>query len=176
MAAEEIVGKHVFDIVKSYAHSVKLFTDQGKYTVDPLEAAHLYLTDIGSMVIIEPESVRFYLGRQADYQDLKEMISKIKNTVKKFGYNWQVKQYGKHLVPKDFAFRIKQDTYTMNDLNEAIQKPFGSTKTSYITCEGARLIIRHKSAVNEESRGSRSRNISQIFIESNGERNKLPFT
>lgn len=176
MAAEEIVGKHVFDIVKSYAHSVKLFTDQGKYTVDPLEAAHLYLTDIGSMVIIEPESVRFYLGRQADYQDLKEMISKIKNTVKKFGYNWQVKQYGKHLVPKDFAFRIKQDTYTMNDLNETIQKPFGSTKTSYITCEGARLIIRHKSAVNEESRGSRSRNISQIFIESNGERNKLPFT
>lgn len=175
MAAQDIVSKHVFDIVKSFSHSVKIFTDQGKYTVDPLDAAHIYITDLGSMIIIEPESVRMYLGRQADYQDVKEMINKIKKTVKKFGYKWQVKQYGRHLVPKDFAFRIKQDTYTMNDLNEAFQKPFGSTKTSYITCESARLIIKHKTEVNEELRGSRSRNIHQIFIESNGERNKLPF-
>lgn len=175
MAAQDIVSKHVFDIVKSFSHSVKIFTDQGKYTVDPLEAAHIYITDLGSMIIIEPESVRMYLGRQADYNDTKEMINKIKNTVKKFGNKWQIKQYGRHLVPKDFAFRIKQDTYTMNDLNEAFQKPFGSTKTSYITCESARLIIKHKTEVNEELRGSRSRNIHQIFIESNGERNKLPF-
>lgn len=175
MAAQDIVSKHVFDIVKSFSHSVKIFTDEGKYTVDPLEAAHIYITDLGSMIIIEPESVRMYLGRQADYNDTKEMINKIKNTVKKFGNKWQIKQYGRHLVPKDFAFRIKQDTYTMNDLNEAFQKPFGSTKTSYITCESARLIIKHKTEVNEELRGSRSRNIHQIFIESNGERNKLPF-
>jgi len=175
MAAQDIVSKHVFDIIKSFSHSVKIFTDQGKYTIDPLDAAHIYITNLGSMIIIEPESVRMYLGRQADYQDVKEMINKIKKTVKKFGYKWQVKQYGRHLVPKDFAFRIKQDTYTMNDLNEAFQKPFGSTKTSYITCESARLIIKHKTEVNEELRGSRSRNIHQIFIESNGERNKLPF-
>jgi len=175
MAAQDIVSKHVFDIIKSFSHSVKIFTDQGKYTIDPLDAAHIYITNLGSMIIIEPESVKMYLGRQADYQDVKEMINKIKKTVKKFGYKWQVKQYGRHLVPKDFAFRIKQDTYTMNDLNEAFQKPFGSTKTSYITCESARLIIKHKTEVNEELRGSRSRNIHQIFIESNGERNKLPF-
>jgi len=175
MAAQDIVSKHVFDIIKSFSHSVKIFTDQGKYTIDPLDAAHIYITNLGSMIIIESESVRMYLGRQADYQDVKEMINKIKKTVKKFGYKWQIKQYGRHLVPKDFAFRIKQDTYTMNDLNEAFQKPFGSTKTSYITCESARLIIKHKTEVNEELRGSRSRNIHQIFIESNGERNKLPF-
>lgn len=175
MAAKDIVSKHVFDIIKSFSHSVKIFTDQGKYTIDPLDAAHIYITNLGSMIIIEPESVKMYLGRQVDYQDVKEMINKIKKTVKKFGYKWQIKQYGRHLVPKDFAFRIKQDTYTMNDLNEAFQKPFGSTKTSYITCESARLIIKHKTEVNEELRGSRSRNIHQIFIESNGERNKLPF-
>ena len=175
MAAQDIVSKHVFDIIKSFSHSVKIFTDQGKYTIDPLDAAHIYITNLGSMIIIEPESVKIYLGRQTDYQDVKEMINKIKKTVKKFGYKWQIKQYGRHLVPKDFAFRIKQDTYTMNDLNEAFQKPFGSTKTSYITCESARLIIKHKTEVNEELRGSRSRNIHQIFIESNGERNKLPF-
>src|SRR5210317_2076016 len=104
MAAKDIVSKHVFDIIKSFSHSVKIFTDQGKYTVDPLDAAHIYITDLGSMIIIEPESVRMYLGRQADYNDTKEMINKIKNTVKKFGNKWQIKQYGRHLVPKDFAF------------------------------------------------------------------------
>ena len=38
-----------------------------------------------------------------------------------------------------------------------------------------RLIIRHKKPVNEEQRGSRSRNISAIFVEnSDGERFKYP--
>ena len=176
MAANDIIGKHVFDVVKSFGHSVKLFTLKGKYTMDPLDAAHIYLKDLGSMLIIDPNKVSLYLGRQADYKDLKKMINKMKQVVKKFGYNWRIKQYGKHLIPKDFAYKIEQDTYTMNDLTEAFQKPFGSTKTSYITCESARLIIKHKHEVNEELRGARSRNIQQIFIESNGEKNKLPFT
>lgn len=176
MAANDIIGKHVFDVVKSFNHAVKLFTEKGKYTVDPLDAAHIYLKDIGSMIIIDPEKVSFYLGRQAEYKQEKNMINKMKNIVKKFGYNWRIKQYGKTLTPKDFAYKIEQDTYTMNDLTEAFQKPFGSTKTSYITCESSRLIIKHKNEVNEELRGARSRNIQQIFIESNGEKNKLPFT
>ena len=33
------------------------------------------------------------------------MINKIKRVVKKFGYNWRIKQYGKQLTPKDFAYK-----------------------------------------------------------------------
>jgi len=52
----------------------------------------------------------------------------------------------------------------------------GSVKTSYQQTEGAKLIIRHNTPVNEEIRGSRSRHIKALFIEnSQGERFKYPF-
>ena len=51
-----------------------------------------------------------------------------------------------------------------------------SSKTSRQTLENVRLILKHRAPVNEESRGSRSRNISAIFVETGeGERFKYPF-
>jgi hypothetical protein len=53
----------------------------------------------------------------------------------------------------------------------------GSMKTSYQQTDGAKLIIRHHKPVNEEVRGSRSRNIQALFIENSaGERFKYPHT
>jgi len=50
----------------------------------------------------------------------------------------------------------------------------GSSKTSYQTLESVRLVIQHKIPVNEEIRGSRSRNIRAIFVECHGERFRFP--
>ncbi len=49
----------------------------------------------------------------------------------------------------------------------------GSTKTSYQPLDGVKIIVRHKSAVSEEVRGSRSRNIKEIFIQRGDERFKM---
>jgi hypothetical protein len=50
----------------------------------------------------------------------------------------------------------------------------GSKRTSQQTLENVRLIVRHKKPVSEEVRGSRSRSISAIFLECNGERFRFP--
>ena len=65
----------------------------------------------------------------------------------------------------------------MSDVfNEGISPLEGSSRTSRQTLENARIIVKHRNPVNEESRGSRSRNISAIFIENGeGERFKYPF-
>ena len=65
----------------------------------------------------------------------------------------------------------------MSDVfNEGISPLEGSSRTSRQTLENARIIVKHRNPVNEESRGSRSRNISAIFIENaDGERFKYPF-
>jgi hypothetical protein len=61
------------------------------------------------------------------------------------------------------------------DVSEGIGAAYGSSKSSYQQLENAKLIIKHTKAVNEESRGSRSRNISAIYIENaEGERYKMP--
>ena len=53
---------------------------------------------------------------------------------------------------------------------ESFSKMFGSQKTSQQTLENVRILVRHKTPVDEAIRGARSRHISSIFLECNGER------
>jgi len=63
-----------------------------------------------------------------------------------------------------------------NNLGEGYTPATGSMKTSYIQLpENTKLIIKHTKGVNEEVRGSRSRNIKALFIENSaGERFRFP--
>ena len=57
-----------------------------------------------------------------------------------------------------------------DSIKESFSKMFGSLKTSHQTLENVRILVRHKTPVDENVRGSRSRHISAIFLECNGER------
>jgi len=63
-----------------------------------------------------------------------------------------------------------------DNLGEGYTPATGSMKTSYIQLpENTKLIIKHTKGVNEEVRGSRSRNIKALFIENSaGERFRFP--
>jgi len=62
----------------------------------------------------------------------------------------------------------------MKNVAEGISKLTGSKKTSHQTLENVRILVKHKTAVDEEVRGSRSRNIHSVFLEQNGERFRFP--
>lgn len=68
--------------------------------------------------------------------------------------------YGNAKVVKDSAKEIK----------ESFSKMYGSLKTSQQTLENVKILVRHKTPVDENIRGARSRHISAIFLECNGER------
>lgn len=55
-------------------------------------------------------------------------------------------------------------------ITESFSKMFGSLKTSQQTLENVRILVKHKVPVDETVRGSRTRHISAIFLECNGER------
>lgn len=59
---------------------------------------------------------------------------------------------------------------------ESFSKMFGSLKTSQQTLENVRILVRHKTPVDESVRGARTRHISAIFLECNGERFRFPYT
>lgn len=61
------------------------------------------------------------------------------------------------------------------DITESFSKMFGSARTSQQTLENVVIKVRHKVPVSEEVRGSRSRHISAIFLECNGERMRFPY-
>jgi|TARA_R110001592_G_scaffold203005_3_gene452716 hypothetical protein len=59
------------------------------------------------------------------------------------------------------------------NISEGFSSMSGSSKTSYQGLDNVKLIVRHKKEVNEEVRGSRSRNIHSIFIQRGDERFKM---
>lgn len=59
---------------------------------------------------------------------------------------------------------------------ESFSKMFGSLKTSQQTLENVRILVKHKTPVDENVRGARTRHIGAIFLECNGERFRFPNT
>jgi predicted acetyltransferase len=73
----------------------------------------------------------------------------------------------------------KQPVYgkTMAEaITESFSKMFGSLKTSQQTLENVKILVKHKTPVDETVRGARSRHIDSIFLECNGERFRFPHT
>ncbi len=59
---------------------------------------------------------------------------------------------------------------------ENFSKMVGSLRTSQQTLENVRILVRHKTAIDENVRGARSRHIAAIFLECNEERFRFPYT
>jgi len=100
---------------------------------------------------------------------------------------------GSHLVDMQRALnklvqdgKIRAENYRTGEVEytiavdeaimESLSKMFGSARTSQQTLENVRILVRHKTPVDENVRGSRSRHISAIFLECNGERFRFPNT
>jgi hypothetical protein len=69
-----------------------------------------------------------------------------------------------------YKLNIVVENKSDDALVESFSKMFGSLKTSQQTLENVRILVRHKVPVDENIRGARSRHISAIFLECNGER------
>ena len=178
MLSSEYVAEKMFKILKGNGHELKLYTNEGADTVDPSEARRFFLIDTGTMVSLDEtdnrREVKVSLGQGVEYADLKDTLYQIKNLANRSIIEYTLKQYSKQIEPKDFDYQA-QKVRDMNAVNEAIGAAYGSTKSSYQKLESARLVIKHNKPVNEEQRGSRSRNIQAIYIENaEGERYRFP--
>ena len=77
-------------------------------------------------------------------------------------------------VPYRMKTPPKLQSTNIPRLKESFSRMFGSSRTSQQTLENVVIKVRHRAPVNEESRGSRVRDISAIFLECNGERFRFP--
>ena len=97
------------------------------------------------------------------------------------GYNGRtgrdVPRVSKFAFPENEPKKVqKKPMNTFGSIKESFSKMFGSLKTSQQTLENVRILVRHKTPIDENVRGSRSRHISAIFLECNGERFRFPNT
>ena len=177
------IAEKTMKIIQGLGLQPKMYdSSNGKAVADPLKARYFYVESPNIMVFVDSgnQELNVDLGEDTDLDDpqVKKLVDMLKDTARSNLIDFNTKSFGKHIEPKNYAYKIEQNKETeMSDVfNEGISPLEGSSRTSRQTLENARIIVKHRNPVNEESRGSRSRNISAIFIENGeGERFKYPF-
>lgn len=165
------VADRIFDQLKGFGHDIVIFDDKGRQTANANKGRSFYSKDQKFTVELDQDDnvIKFKYGTSTNVPKVKQLVDTIAAIAKKYpplGID-RLPYTGKEIELKDVE--------NMAKVQESLSPTVGSTKTSYQQTEGAKLIIRHNTAVNEEVRGSRSRNISALFIENaQGERFKYP--
>jgi hypothetical protein len=106
--------------------------------------------------------------KRGDFKHADKRFGGIIKATKKQFKNDEIAAKAKDAGRKSAAYKKSQAP--AETVKESFSKMFGSARTSQQTLENVVIKIRHRAPVNEESRGSRSRDISAIFLECNGER------
>ena len=175
MIKSDNIASDIFKILKGSGQTVKLFTDEGENTVDQNKARRFYLPQSGSMVNLDEtdskRELRVSINRNTELNEIKDTLDQLKILANRSIIEYTLKSFTKQITPKDQDYQA-QKVRDMK-IEEGISPAYGTSKSSYQKLESAKLIIKHTKPVNEESRGSRSRNISAIYIDNAyGERYK----
>lgn len=170
------ISEKIFKIMKAYGLQLSLFTNDGKDTLDPTEARRFYSKDKNIMINFETATekniIKVNVGGSVDLQEIKPLLNSIRTLANQHALTYSLRTFGHDIKPKDFAYQVDQE----KQISESFSKPYGTVKTSRQKFENATLYIKHSKKVDEEVRGSRSRNIHAIFIEnSSKERFRFPY-
>jgi hypothetical protein len=112
--------------------------------------------------------------KKGDYKHADKRFSGIIKATKKQFKNDDVAYKAKE-AGKASADYKKKHAPVAETVKESFSKMFGSARTSQQTLENVVIKVRHKTPVNEESRGARTRHIAAIFLECNDERFRFPY-
>lgn len=165
------LSEKIFKALKSYQLSLSLYTDSGESTLSPSEARRFYNEEKNIMVNLETmdeiSKLKVNIGDDNDINEIRPLLDILKKIARTYNIQYVLRTFDRKITPKDFSFQAVTEGFT---------RPWGTVKTSRRKFENATLYIRHTKRVNEEKRGSRSRNIHSIFIENSmGERFRFPY-
>jgi hypothetical protein len=185
MEIQNKIGEQVFDKLRTKFKQVTLGDEEGNSTQNPSDAVFFNFNyvdnqghDHGNITIsLIDQTMKIYYSKNIssdlDGSELTEWY-KFLQDMRKTAMS-SLYQFDTHDISKaNLDIADIQATVTRNSMNEG--KMYGSTKSSYQECGPAKIIVRHNESINPEVRGSRSRKIESIFVETTeGERFKMPF-
>ena len=174
----ETVASEIFQIIRSFDYTTVMYDDDGNEVYEPNEARRFFILPRNMLLSLiddgDDSSIKLYLSKSTKAKYIKGFIDTLRTTATKDNMIWLVTQKDTELKPSDFATKsaVNESRKTKMDIFEGM---YGTSRSSYLTLENAKLIVRHGGKINENSVGGRSRNIKKIFIEnSQGERMLFP--
>ncbi len=172
------VAEKIFRVLKGSGLSLKMFDNQeGGEVANPEQARFFYVQTPNIMVNLDDKNgeIKMHKG-PSDINEIQKIVDLLRNLSKTSLLDFDLREFGREIKPKNYAFRLNTNTMTDNIQTESLSGLIGTVKTSSQKLENAKLLIKHRKPVDEEVPGSRSRNISALYIENvDGERFKYPF-
>jgi|TARA_B110000444_G_scaffold60236_1_gene56083 hypothetical protein len=172
------VAEKIFRVLKGSGLSLKMFDNQeGSEVANPEQARFFYVQNPNIMVNLDDKNgeIKMHKG-PSDINDIQKIVDLLRNLSKTSLLDFDLREFGREIKPKNYAFRLNTNTMTDNIQTESLSGLVGTVKTSSQKLEDAKLLIKHRKSIDEEVPGSRSRNISALYIENaDGERFKYPF-
>lgn len=189
MNAIELISQDLFDKVRSRYKNLEMGDEDGNVTSDPRTArffdfdfvlegdnlgrVSISINERGALKIFYSQGILEGVDPVAQklwFNFLKEMRNFAKRRLLRFDTRDITKS---NLDKNDFQYLAQTGSKEDNNMSES--KTYGSSLTSYRPVSKAKVIIRHLSPIDAESRGSRTRDIKSIFIQNEeGERWKMP--
>lgn len=171
---KEQIAEKIFNLLKGFGFSIKSFTTEGKLSIDPSTATRFVVENPNVLVRLDLNDDTVVLKTSEDLAE-HDLRTQLKNLTHDYLLRFDYQVFDKKIKAKGEQTDIaKKSENSMADMMEGFGTMTGSSKTSYQPLDNIKIVVRHKKAVNEEVRGSRSRNIHSIFIQRGDERFKLP--
>lgn len=173
------VAERAFKILKGNGYQIRAYDVYGQETSIPEDATRFFINEPNLMVTITDDEIKISKNSDVSHNDIQSMTKSMKNLANESLRNYTIKDYGKHLQPKHFAYQTEDRVSAMTEEKEKIQearlsKLFGYMKTSYQTLGEVKITYRHRVPVNEQSPVSRIRNVKSITLEHNGVKYDFP--
>jgi len=191
MEAIELISQDLFDKVRSRFSNLEMGDEDGSVTIDPRDArffdfdfvyeghnlgrVSISINERGSLKIFYTQGI--LEGHHPEiHQVWFRFLREMRNFSKQRLLRFDTRDITKRNLDKN-DFRYLASTGTKEEVM-AENRMYGSLKSSYLTLEKAKLIVRHIGPIDMNQIGARSRkgNIKALFIENaDGERFKYPF-
>jgi len=185
------VADKVFNLLKGYGYTVDSFDKEGMQVGDPADAIRFFVESPNLLITLNVPTDEIQLSVSENTQETDTLRKQLNNLARDYLMALDFRVFGKTLKPSSEAVSIaktkEKDMMEQNVLRklageaeesvqvaESFGTMSGSVKTSYQPLDNVKIIVKHAKAVNEEVRGSRSRNISKIFIQRGEERFAFP--
>ena len=171
-------SNEVFQILRSYEKDIVLYDDNGTRVFEPEDARRMYVIGDNLLISIvedgDNSALKFYLSPSFNLAQVDGLVETLRRISVQSNLLFHVKKYNKEIKPKDFAVQSAVKEQQENQMN-IMEGLYGTSKSSYLKLENARMIVRHSARVNERVIGDRGRHISSIFVENqDGERFRFP--
>lgn len=179
----------LFQHLRTRFSPITIGDENAEVTTDPMEARFFSFVYEENGEARGPVSISIINNRSLKVYFSHDMVESIVNSNNWYGLLKELRFFAKQnlmafdardiqkdqLDTRDFNF-IKQNDgpYKETDVEITESAMYGSKRKSMQQFENAKLVVYHKKTVDEEVRGSRSRHIDSLFIESNHERFRFP--